>query len=96
MELSIITEQLDKIITKEIFKVFAICILQTNLSLFHEMELKWHDDLMPFSGLYDTAAEILGVYLQILGCSAIELDQILLFTLPYPGSIHYFTFVVVW
>lgn len=51
---------------------------------------------MPFSGLYDTAAEILGVYLQILGCSAIELDQILLFTLPYPGSIHYFTSVVVW
>lgn len=52
------------------------------------MELKWHEHLKPFSDLYDTAAEILVGYLQILGCSAIELDQILLFTLPYPGSVH--------
>lgn len=45
------------------FVVFLICILQKNLSLFHEMELKWEEHLKPFSGLYDTAAEILVVYL---------------------------------
>lgn len=59
------------------------------------MELKWYEHLKPFSSLYEAAAEILVVYLQILENSAIELDQILLFTLPYPGSIHVLA-VVVW
>lgn len=82
------------------FEVFLICILQANLSLFREMELKCHEHLKPFSGLYDTAAEILVVDLQILKFATELICHWIRSNIAFHFALHRiytgFTAVVVW